>query len=203
MRARARRAFARPEAGAAVRRVAIAIVLVVCCAGCGGAAKPVFRGSALTTPPPAPNFSLHDQSGHLVTLAGQRGHWTIVTFLYTQCPDVCPLIAANLNGALKRDSALRVLAVSVDPKRDTPAAVRRYVVDHRLAPAFHYLIGSSSELARVWASYHVAALPGPKGTITHSTFEILIDPQGKERLLYDATITTDDLVHDLTALHAT
>jgi protein SCO1/2 len=186
-----------------MRRIAIAVVLAVCCAGCGSAAKPVFRGTALTTPPAAPDFALRDQGGHTVTLAAQRGHWTVVTFLYTQCPDVCPLIAANLNGAIKRDPALRVLAVSVDPKRDTQTAVRHYVADHRLVPAFHFLIGSSSELARVWAAYHVAALPGPKGTITHSTFEILIDPQGKERLLYDATITTNDLVHDLTALHAT
>ena len=187
-----------------MRRAAIVFVLVVFCAGCGSAAKPVFNGTELTPPAVAPNFALHDQDGRSVTVTGQRGHWTVVTFLYTNCPDVCPLIAANLNGALKssagHNAGLRVLAVSVDPARDTHAAVHRYVITHRLAPAFHFLIGSSSQLERVWASYHVAAQPGPHGSITHSTFEILIDPQGKERLLYDATITTAELVGDLSKL---
>ncbi len=189
-----------------MRRAAIALAVAACCAGCGGAAKPAFRGTELVPPPRAPNFALSDQDGRTVTVAGQRGHWAVVTFLYTHCPDVCPLIAASLNGALRSDAGrsagLRVLAVSVDPVRDTQAAVRSYVAAHRLAPAFRFLIGSSSQLARIWAAYHVAAQPGPHGTVTHSTFEILIDPKGDERLLYDATITTDDLVHDLTALHA-
>jgi cytochrome oxidase Cu insertion factor (SCO1/SenC/PrrC family) len=48
----------------------------------------------------------------------------------------------------------------------------------------------------------VAALPGPGGIVAHSTVEFLIDPQGRERLLYDKTITTAELVHDLQALTA-
>ena len=187
-----------------MRRAAIALVLAACCAGCGGSSKPVLNGAEFTPPPAAPNFALHDQDGRTVTVAGQRGHWAVVTFLYTNCPDVCPLIAANLNGALQSDeghtAGLRVLAVSVDPARDTQAAVHRYAITHRLAPGFHFLIGSAAELERVWAKYHVAARPGPRGSVTHSTFEILIDPRGQERLLYDATITTDELVGDLSKL---
>jgi protein SCO1/2 len=187
-----------------VRRAAIILFFVACCAGCGSAAKPVFNGAELTPPAAAPNFALHDQDGRTVTVTGQRGHWAVVTFLYTKCPDVCPLIAASLNGALHSDegktAGLRVLAVSVDPARDTQAAVHHYAITHRLAPAFHFLTGTSSQLERVWASYHVAAQPGPRGSVTHSTFEILIDPQGHERLIYDATITTADLVGDLSKL---
>lgn len=187
-----------------MRRAAIFLGLVALCAGCGGSAKPVFDGIVLTPPVTAPNFALLDQDGRRVTLAPERGHWTVVTFLYTNCPDVCPLIAANLNGALRSDAGrtagLRVLAVSVDPARDTQRAVHRYVITHRLAPTFRFLIGTSSQLEPIWAAYHVAAQPGPHGSVTHSTFEILIDPEGKERLLYDATITTADLVGDLSKL---
>ena len=75
-------------------------------------------------------------------------------------------------------------------------------VTHRLVPAFRWGIGSRSALARVWHAYHVAAQPGPRGTVTHSTFEILIDPQGKERLLYDATIKASQLAGDLERLQA-
>ena len=187
-----------------MRRVALLAVLLL--AGCGGGNHPKLAGNELTPSSPAPNFSLTDQSGRTVSLAAQRGHWAVVTFLYTHCPDVCPLIAANLNGALAsaegKHAGLRVLAVSVDPRRDTPAAVRTYAVQHRLKPGFHFLIGSPAKLAGVWRAYHVAARPGPKGTVTHSTFEILVDPKGEARLIYDATITTAELTGDLAKLGA-
>jgi protein SCO1 len=182
-----------------------AIVAVALLAGCGSTANRGLRGTALHSKP-APNFTLRDQAARTVTMAGQQGRWVVVTFLYTHCPDVCPLIAAHLNGALRssvgRRAGLRVLAVSVDPARDTPAAIRRYVAQHRLVGAFRYLIGSRRQLARVWRAYYVAALPGTDGTVAHSTVEFLIDPRGREQLLYDRTITTAELVHDLRALTA-
>ena len=175
-------------------------------AACGGSAKPELRGTELSTRPSAPNFELADQAGHTVRMTAQRGRWVVVTFLYTRCPDVCPLIAAQLNRALEaktgREVGLRVLAISVDPRRDTPKAVRRYVQEHRLRPGFRWLIGSRNQLARVWKAYHVAALPGPHGTVTHSTVSFLVDPSGHERLLYDKNVTAGDVLYDLRALHA-
>jgi protein SCO1 len=139
-------------------------------------------------------------------MGAQRGHYVIVTFLYTRCPDVCPVIAGNLNRALQsraaRRSGLRVLAVSVDPRHDTAAAVRRYVRERRLLPSFRYLIGTRARLERVWRLYHVSALAGPKGTVTHSTFELLVDPEGRERIVYDSTVRAADVVHDLMRLEA-
>ena len=188
------------------RRAAALAALVVVAAGCGGSGDEhaAFRGSELEERPAAPDLSLRDQHGREVTLSDQRGRWVIVTFLYTYCPDVCPVIAGNLNAALRsvpgRQAGLRVLAVSVDPRRDTLPAVRRYARRHRFLPGFHWLIGSRAELRRVWRSYKVAVLPGPKGTITHSTFQLLVDPQGRERLVYDSTAQTADVVHDLRLL---
>ena len=182
-----------------MRRLALIAVLVV--AGCGGSKAPTFTGIPLNPTTPAPNFSLEDQNAHTVTVAAQRGHWLVVTFLYTHCPDVCPIIAGNLNKAIAtpagQKAGLRVLAVSVDPKRDTLAAVRAYVKARQLVPSFHFLIGTEAELSKVWHAYHVASQPGPKGTVTHSTFEILIDPTGVERLIYDSTITSAELSSDL------
>jgi protein SCO1/2 len=180
-----------------------AIAALALLSGCGGSAKLDLHGTALLSKP-APNFALRDQAARSVTMAGQEGRWVVVTFLYTHCPDVCPLIAAHLNAALRssvgRRAGLRVLAVSVDPARDTPAAIRRYVAQHRLVGGFRYLIGSRLQLSRVWHAYYVAALPGSGGTVAHSTVEFLIDPRGRERLLYDKTITTAELVHDLQVL---
>ena len=111
-----------------------------------------------------------------------------------------------LNGVLKTSVAkragLRVLAVSVDPKGDTPAAVRRFVRVHELLPSFLYLTGTRAELQPVWSAFHVASTPGPNAEVSHSAIEYLIDPQGRERLIYDSTVTTATVVHDLTLLEA-
>jgi protein SCO1 len=190
-------------------RLACIAALAVVCAGCGGTkgpSAPTFRGTPLSPAPAAPAFTLTDQAGAAGGLAGERGHYVVVTFLYTHCPDVCPVIAGTLNRVLQtpaaRRAGLRVLAVSVDPKGDTPPAVRQFIREHGLVPTFRYLTGTRAELQRVWRAFHVVAAAGPGGTVTHSTFEILVDPQGRERLIYDPQVTAPAVVHDLLLLEA-
>src|SRR5205814_9433528 len=105
-----------------------------------------FAGSAVTPPRAAEPIALHDAWGRPVTLRSLRGRFALVTFLYVHYPDVCPLIAQNLNAALEqlgpRRNRARVLAVSVDPKGDTPAAVKRYIAQRHLVPQFRYLLGT-------------------------------------------------------------
>jgi len=182
-------------------------------AGCGssssGEAKdasaavqtPRFRGSAIPGKPlPAPDFALRDHDGRLVRLSKLRGRFVVVSFLYTHCPDVCPVIADNLNRALARSRGLTVLAVSVDPKGDTPASVHRFVRAHRLGAGFRYLTGTRAQLQPIWNAYHLAVMPGT--TVAHSAFEVLVDRRGDERLLYDAQVKGADVAHDLRALGA-
>ncbi len=130
----------------------------------------------------------------------------LVTFLYVHCPDVCPLIAQNLNGALrqlgpKRDR-VRVLAVSVDPAGDTPRAVKRYVAERGLLPQFRYLIGSRTELTPIWAAWHVLAVRQGPDVVDHVAYTVLVDPTGKERLLYDSRVKARQVLHDLRLLFA-
>ena len=150
------------------------------------------------------NFALPDQNGTLVSLGAQRGHFAIVTFLYTHCPDVCPLIASNLGQAQRELAAkgirISVLGVSVDPKRDTPAAVRQFIRLHRLSPDFHYLTGTRAQLARVWKSYGILVRPGKLGTVDHAAYEMLVDPKGRARLIYDPRVKAGDVVHDIALL---
>jgi protein SCO1 len=187
-----------------MRRGALLLAVIALCAGCGGAKKPTFVGDALSPPPLAPLFTLDDDAGHPVSLAAQRGHYTIVTFLYTHCVDVCPIIAGNLNLALKtptaRKAGLTVLAVSVDPKGDTAAAVRTYIKERQLVPRFHYLIGSRSQLAPVWNNFHIGVEPGLNGVVGHSSAEFLIDPTGHERVLYGKEVEPGSIVSDLKTL---
>lgn len=192
----------------------LAAAVVLLAAGCGGASPKAvdqgptlspYRGIDVVGTSTAPAFALRDQAGRLVRMSDQRGRFTLVTFLYTHCPDVCPLIAEHLNTALQRlgttRNDTRVLAVSVDPKGDTAAAVRRFVAVHRLLPEFRYLRGSAAQLEPVWAAYNIAADPQHGTTaVAHSAFVLLIDRQGVERLLYDSSVKADDIVHDIDTL---
>src|SRR5436190_8682022 len=118
-----------------------------------------FHAEGVLSPPrPAPPLALRNDLGQPVDIASYRGKAVLVTFLYTHCPDVCPLIASNLGVAVRRlgpeGKNVRVLAVSVDPKGDTQAATRAFVARRRLPSEFHFLIGSRRELRRVWRAYH-------------------------------------------------
>ena len=95
------------------RFVLLALVAAVL-AGCGSSAPRInapvtpprtFAGGEVSPPRTAPPIQLHDADGRTVTLAAQRGHYVLVTFLYTHCPDVCPLIAQNLERGAEVGSA--------------------------------------------------------------------------------------------------
>ena len=113
----------------------------------------LFRGAVLSPPvPTAPAFTLRDQTGQQVSLAGAaralRGRHVPLHALPGRLPGHRRQPEhARCRRPVARRAGLRVLAVSVDPKGDTPAAVRRYVREHRLLPTFHYLIGTRAQLA--------------------------------------------------------
>jgi protein SCO1/2 len=196
-----------------VARVLPLLLLAAVLAGCGAsnaaettaAPKSRFAGGELTPPVAAPPIALHDVNGARVTLAAQRGRYVLVTFIYTHCPDVCPLITQNLNAALrvigpKARRQVRVLAVSVDPAGDTPRAVRAYIRAKHLFPQFRYLIGTRAELRRVWKAWHVLAVETKPDLVDHVAYTALVDTKGKERVLYDSSVHATQVVHDLRVL---
>ena len=86
----------------------------------------------------------------------------LVTFLYTNCPDICPLITSNLRVAQnlmgpRTASKVQIIAVSVDPRGDTPKAVAAFLARHEMTGRMQYLIGSAPELARVWKAWGVGS----------------------------------------------
>jgi protein SCO1/2 len=166
-----------------------------------------FAGGELDPPRVAPPIALHDAAGRPVSLAGQRGRFVLVTFIYVNCPDVCPLIAQNLNSALRRLGSerkdVRVLAVSVDPRGDTAAAVRRYATQRNLLPEFRYLIGSRAALRKTWAAWHVLAVQRSPALVDHVAYTALIDRRGKQRVLYDSQVKARQVLHDLRVLMRT
>src|ERR1041384_4749293 len=93
------------------------------------ALPPLESGTALPQPAPLAEFTLLDTSGKPVTPADLRGHPTLVFFGFTHCPDVCPTTLALLS-AVQRELALpglKIALVTVDPERDTPEQMGKYI----------------------------------------------------------------------------
>jgi len=95
---------------------------------------PAIAGFLWPQPPRLEPFRLTADDGGALSEADLRGHWTLLFFGYTHCPDICPTTLATLKTAYASLRALpdfaahgQVLFVSVDAERDTPAALRRYV----------------------------------------------------------------------------
>src|SRR2546426_5009810 len=100
-----------------------------------GANLPVLQGTALGGTP-APDFRLTDQFGKPISLSQFKGKPVVLTFLYTHCPDVCPLTAEKLHTVMQSLSSdasrVAVLAVSIDPKGDTTESVLNFSKVHKM-----------------------------------------------------------------------
>lgn len=170
------------------------------------AKAPPFVGPRIAHPSVTPDFALRDQSGKLVRLSALRGKVVVLTFLYTHCPDLCPLTAVHLQAAVDRLGARRtgvsVLAVSVDPEGDTAAAVRRFVRVHRLGAQFHYLTASRRALTPIWRAYNVTSVKVGGADPDHTLYVLLLDRSGKSRVLFDAQALPAAIAHDLRLLLA-
>ncbi len=161
----------------------------------------VLQGTNLGSTP-APDFLLKDQFGNSISLAQFKGKLVVLTFLYTHCPDVCPLTADKLYVTMQslgnNAQQVAVLAISMDPKGDTVAAVQNFAKLHKLGDYFYYLIGTRNELAPVWASYSVDAQAATSsGVVNHSSAIYVIDKQGRERVLLDNGFSSGQLASDL------
>lgn len=132
---------------------------------------------------PAPRIRLADARGGTLDSASLTGRPYLVTFLYANCPDVCPLIGAQLRQTLERlgpdADRVAVLAVSVDPRGDTPEAVRTWLRRLREPAQFHYLIGDERALAPVWKAWYAAPqIPGDPES-AHTAIVWLVDARGR------------------------
>jgi|SRR5215212_5568369 len=181
-------------------RVAVAVVLLAfACAplaACGSAggrdaaddggarrfavAEPLPQGLAGKA---APRIRLADARGGTFDTRSLAGKPYLVTFLYANCPDVCPLIGAQLRDTLDRlggdAGRVGVVAVSVDPRGDTAPTVRAWLRRHREPPQFHYLIGAEQQLRPVWRAWYAAPqIPGDPDS-AHTAIVWLVDARGR------------------------
>lgn len=153
-----------------------------------------------TGPPPATiggDFTLIDQDSTAFNLAALRGKVVLVFFGYSQCPDVCPTTLSKLSSVARRlgdqRTGMKVVYVSVDPERDTPAVLKADLQHFDLDAVG--VTGTRAEIDRVvrmyGAKYEIVPTPesAARYTVSHSTTLYVLDKQGKvvEQFPYEAT----------------
>lgn len=152
--------------GAATLRTRIVIwsagvltIVLTSCFSTSGFTVDEFHGTFLTSGDAAAPFTLTDQFGEQTSLADFRGKVVLLTFLYTNCPDVCPITTNQLRETLdalgETTKDVAVVSISVDPDRDTVAAALDYSERWKMTDRWSYLVGTDSELAPVWKAYYL------------------------------------------------
>ena len=125
-----------------------------------------------------------------MTLHDLRGSVVVVTFLFTKCPDACPTLTRKLieiQRGLPRSARLpvRFLAVSVDPRNDTPSVLAEYAravgADLR---SWAFLSGPAARIAEVGRGYGIAWQGNAGGGVDHTFLTSIVDPNGRMRVQY-------------------
>jgi protein SCO1 len=201
--------------------LAIIALVVVVLAGCGGSSgsataqsqgseaatdNSTYAGGEATPPKAAPALQLKNYLGEVVDLSRYKGKAVLVTFIYTHCPDVCPLIVSHMKTAQAELGAkaddLRIVAVSTDPRGDNRRTVGNFLAAHQMTGQMQYLVGSRPELERVWSDWNIVAKPAKAGRdlVEHSALVYGIAADGKITTLYPANFDPSQIVHDVPLL---
>jgi protein SCO1/2 len=174
--------------------------------GCTDSETPKFKLTDVTGASFGKSLELTDHNGQRRTLADFRGKVVTLFFGFTHCPDVCPTTLGEMAMVMKElgadASRLQVLFVTVDPERDTPDVLKRYV------PAFHPsflgLTGSADDIARTAREFKIfyqkQTQPGGGYSMDHSAGTYILDGQGRLRLFAQYGAGAPAMLHDIRLL---
>ena len=189
----------------------VLVVAIVAVLGLGpttaGPGTPVahtgpFAGPTLPPGLRAPDFTLRDQNGRPVSLAADRGHVVVLTFIHSLCHDACPFMVEQIKGALNllphSGTEIDTIGVSAYATEDTVARRRAFLARHEMTGRMAYVNGPEATMRPIWKAWHVQPVT-PK--VDHSTFVFLIDKRGFERVGFPAdALTPEQLAHDIRVL---
>jgi len=185
----------------------VVLMLTVMCAGCSpGTSGPAFELTDITGADFGRDIRLTDHTGTPRTLADFKGKVVAVFFGYTHCPDVCPVTMGELAVVareLGKDAErLQVLFITVDPERDTPADLSKYVPAFN--PAFLGLYGDAAATTRTAKEFKVffqkQPVSGGGYSVDHSAGTYIYDPAGRLRLFATYGQGAAKILHDIRLL---
>ena len=163
-----------------------------------------FIGSEPPARFPMPTFALRDYDGSLVRSSDLRGKVVVLTFLDTKCEEACPIIAGEVASAWRRLAEKErreavAVAISADPRDDTPASIRTFLRRHRALGTFRYLSGPIPEMKRLWQTFQVLSSFVSGDADTHSAPVRIYGRDGVwlATLHPGADLTPMSLLHDV------
>ncbi|HKA13486.1 MAG TPA: SCO family protein [Myxococcota bacterium] len=154
-------------------------------AGEAGASEASRGDSLAAAGDPAPDFALIDQDAHPISLVSLRGKAVLLDFVYTSCPGPCPILTGLhqkvRDGLSEADRArVQLVSITLDPERDTPAALRAWAGARRLdTRGWTFATGPSADVDAVVRAYGVGRVRSPSGEIEHTIATFLIDREGR------------------------
>ncbi|MCB0881250.1 MAG: SCO family protein [Thermoleophilia bacterium] len=168
---------------------------------------PALHATSYPEPLASPHTTGRDHLGRDVAVPVD-GRPAVVTFLFANCPTVCPLVGSEIAAALDRltpaqRDGVDVVAISVDPAGDTREAVAGFLRKHHLTGRMRYIVGTRDELAPMWEQWGVEAQPSSDATQSlHTARVVLVDKRGRQVGSYPGglPIKPDDLAADIVAL---
>jgi len=150
-----------------------------------------------------PDFSLTERDGRRISLSDLKGNVSVVNFIYTNCPDTCPIQSAQmsqLQGDFKSEKELRLVSITVDPERDTPEVLSQYAARFDADPArWFFLTGEKEAIYKLaQEGFRLGAVeiphhqrPASGATHTHSPRFVLVDREAEIRGYYVSTDPED------------
>jgi protein SCO1/2 len=176
--------------------VLVLVFLVGCSEQLPESYQPLPKVSAIS------EFSLYDQNAQTISNNELKGHWTLLFFGYTFCPDVCPTTLAELNkvAAKVENDDFQVVLVSVDPERDSPKQLKDYI--NYFNPKFQAWSGEVSQIESLARQLHIFFQKQPfedSYLMDHSSQVVLINPKGEYVGFFTAPLSTADMVSYINA----
>ncbi len=155
----------------------------------------------------APELALVNQSGQPLTLTELRGKLVLLTFTYSACVDVCPLITAAMTALQQRLTAAErqqvfFLSVTTQPEVDTPAVLHAYATRLGADLAFWaFLTGHPQAVQEVWQAFGLTVKPRAKGVVDHPAWTFLLDRQGMVQYRYlGSLLEVETMLEDIRTL---
>jgi protein SCO1/2 len=155
----------------------------------------------------SPDFMLIDQNGRPFHSNRLRGKVVAVNFIFTTCPDICPIFTAafaqlqrKLDGRTR--SGLFFLSITTDPESDSPRVLKTYAQRHGAnLQNWAFLTGNEAQLKQVWKDFGVRVIRRDRGSIQHTNITAVLDRDGIRRFNYlGQKWQLDDLQNDIVSL---
>ena len=203
----------------------VALLQAFTVSGCSNI-KPYY-GTELSSRDLAPLFNLHNQFGQPVSLSDYHGEIVLLSFIYTKCTDICPIVTKkfrDVHSLLGKDiQSTALIIITVDPEHDTINSIYDYSKQWEMLNKWQFLTGTRENLSSIWKAYYIDPVTDNKGSdrntsgkqiqengtegfyqeinrVTHSSPLYVIDESGVMRIMFTLPFEAADVVHDIKLL---